>query len=69
MINLESSKQTAREALQAAKRASDLALYAIGHSDNQNTIDALMSDMRKQQLLADDALLTYRQAKEAEVAQ
>ena len=66
MDKLKLAESTAREALQSAKQASELALYAISHSDNRDTINALMSDMRKQQMLADDALLAYQQIKRQE---
>lgn len=67
MDRLEYAKKVAQDALACAQLAADEALHAITHSNNRDTINALMSDMRKQSLLADDALLAYQQIKQQEV--
>jgi len=64
MDRLEYAKNVAQDAIACAQVAADEALYAITHSNNRDTVNALMSDMRKKALLADDALLAYQQIKQ-----
>jgi hypothetical protein len=64
MNKLELAKKAAEDALDCARDAQLTALFSIKHSNSRDTINALMSDMRKQQLLADDALLAYQQIKQ-----